>query len=81
MTGSPRIFPVPDRLPFTAISCWDLTAEIHQNNVRSDLFNITKRNAEFFPAAEEIHDSRLFRHNDFTDAALALVKFQIHHMT
>ena len=53
-----------------------LTAKIHQNNIRSNLFNIAKRDFVLI-SEEKAPNPTLFRYNQFSNAAITLVKFQI----
>ena len=56
-----------------------LTAKIHQNNIRSDLFNITKRDFVLI-SEEKAPNPTFFRYYQFSNATIALIKFQIHDM-
>lgn len=55
------------------------TAKIHQNNIRSNLFNIAKRDFVLI-SEEKAPNPTLFRYNQFSNAAITLVKFQIHNV-
>ena len=56
-----------------------LTAKIHQYNIRSNLFDITKRDFVLI-SEEKAPNPTLFRYNQFPNAAIAFIKFQIHDM-